>query len=366
MSEVELKIYIELQEHLDQYPIGFPAEKSGVELRLLKYLFTPEEAKLAIKLHDFFEPLEVIYERMKETGISIHELKMMLDNMVKKGAIHYKIINGQKNYANAYLLIGMYEYQINKLTKEFYNDFWSYAYGSFMNEVFGTQISQFRTVPVERSITPEHYVPTYDELRKIIEKTKGPIDVAECICRQGKEMIGEPCKITSRLETCIGFGDTAQLYNDQGWGREVSKEEALQIIRKNEEEGLVLQAFNTINPEFICSCCGCCCGMLSNCKILPQSAKFLSSTFQAEIDIELCKGCGICVDRCQMDAIKLRKEISKLNKKKCIGCGNCVPTCPENAIQLKKKAKRDIPFETKDKLYAAILKKKLEINKEKV
>ncbi len=363
MNEAQSDIYRKLQKHLDKFPIGFPPTESGIEIELLKHLFSPDEAKIACKLSDSYEPSEIIYERVNDIEISVHDLTHVLDKMVKKGAIHYKTINGKRYYANAYLLIGMYEYQINKLTEEFYNDFWSYAYGPFMNEVFGTQISQFRTVPVEKSITPEHYIPTYDELRKIIENTKGPIGVAECICRQGKKMIGESCKMTSRLETCIGFGDMAQLYNDQGWGREVSKEEALQIIQKNEEEGLVLQAFNTINPEFICSCCGCCCGMLSNCKILPQPAKLLSSTFQAEIDLELCQGCGTCVDRCQMNAIKLRKGIAKLNKKKCIGCGNCVPTCPVNAIQLNKKEKIDIPFETKEQLYSAILERKKEMTK---
>ena len=119
-------VYENLREHLDQYPIGFPASKTGAGIRVLKHLFEPEETVIATKLTDKYEPLEKIHERSK-LAMNISELKEKLDTMVSKGAIHYKIVDGERHYANAYLVIGMYEYQVNRLTPEFLEDMSEYV-----------------------------------------------------------------------------------------------------------------------------------------------------------------------------------------------------------------------------------------------
>ncbi len=365
MTLDETIIYNELKNHLDSFPIGYPSTKSGVEMDLLKYFFTPEEARIATKLrfswYRDLEPLETIYEHTKDLGLSIEELESYLDTMSKKGTLHFKKENGKKYYSNAQFVIGMYEYQVNRLNNDFLSKFHKYLGISLGLEVFGTKISQFRTIPVEKSITPEHAISTYDDLKTIIKEVEEPFAVVNCICRQATDLLGAPCKVTDRREVCMTFGPMAHMYIDQGWGREISREEALKIQRMNEEDGLVLQAGNSLKPHFICSCCGCCCPILVGTKNFPRPVQFFSANFYAEVNSELCSGCGTCVNRCQMDAIKLVKEISKINKKKCIGCGNCVPTCPEEAIQLKKKDKEiDLP-PTMDDLYDKILERKLEL-----
>jgi len=361
MLEETLDVYRELQQHLDKFVIGFPATESGAEIRLLKHLFTTEEAKIATKLSDKFESVDTIYERVKDLVGSPSELKDLLDNLVSKGSIHYKIREGEKVYADAYLAVGMYEYQVNKLTKEFLEDMSQYAEEAFGLELFGYGITQFRTVPVEASVTPEHHLPTYDELTKIVENIEGPLVLVNCICRQAHEMTEGPCEVTSRKETCMGFGDFAQMYINEGWGRAMSKEEALEVLRKNEEEGLVLQGMNAKRPGFICSCCGCCCGVLSTLKEFPNVAQFLHPRYNAQIDPELCVGCETCIDRCQLDAIKSRKEISKVNIKRCIGCGNCVAVCPEEAITLIKRDKVDEPPENEEQMFEKILEAKIKM-----
>lgn len=347
-----------MRDHLDEFPVGYPATKSGVEIKILKYLFTPEEAELATRLTDKFESVEIIYKRVNDLVTSIDDLKNILDTMVSKGSIHYIIREGKKNYANAYLVVGMFEYQVNRLSKEFLEDMSQYASGAFGLELFGYGITQFRTIPVEKSVTPEHHLPTYEELRKIIENYKGQIVIQNCVCRQAHELNGETCKVTSRKETCMGFGDFATLYINEGWGRAIDKNEALEILRKNEEEGLVLQSQNAKQPGFICSCCGCCCGVLTGLKPFPNPAQFLSTKFYAEINPELCVGCGTCIKRCQMDAIISVKERSKVKPKRCIGCGNCAAVCPEKAIQLIKKDNADIPPENQEEMFTEILEAK--------
>ena len=360
-SKLDLEsAYENLREHLDKYPIGFPVSKTGAGIRILKHLFEPEEAVIATKLTDKYEPLEKIHERTK-LDMNISELRGKLDIMVSKGSIHYKIVDGEKHYANAYLVIGMYEYQVNRLTPEFLVDMSEYAGNEFGMELFGTKISQFRTVPVEQSVTPEHNLPTYEELEKLVSNSPGPYVAIECICRKAHKMGGESCQVTSRYETCFGMGEMASMYINEGWGREVNRQEALELLRMNQEEGLVFQTENAIDSNFICSCCGCCCGILTSLKEFPKTVDFFTTNYYAQIDADMCVGCGTCIDVCQIDAIKMKNEISKVNKRRCIGCGNCVPRCPEEAIILIKKDKVEIPPDTEEELFAKILAKKNEI-----
>jgi ferredoxin len=360
-SELNLEIaYENLHEHLDQYPIGFPASKTGADIRILKHIFEPEEAIIATKLTDKFEPLDKIYERSK-LGMSLSELREKLDTIASKGAINYKISDGEKYYANAYLVIGMYEYQLNRLTPEFLEDMSEYAGNEFGLELFGTKISQFRTVPVEQSVTTEQSLPTYEELEEIVNKSSGPFVLIDCICRKAHRMGDEHCKVTSREETCFGMGELAEMYIKEGWGREASRQEALKMLRMNQEEGLVFQAENIKDPHFICSCCGCCCGVITTIKEFPKTVDFFTTNYYAEIDADECVGCGTCINVCQIEAITMKNDVSKVNKRRCIGCGNCIPVCPEEAIQLIKKDKVEIPFNSSDELFAKILVKKNEI-----
>ncbi|NHI94482.1 MAG: 4Fe-4S dicluster domain-containing protein [Candidatus Lokiarchaeota archaeon] len=356
--------YRELQQHLDELPIGFPATKSGVELRLLKHFFTPEEARIATKLSRHFEPLSKIHNKVKELGISLDELEKHLDNMVSKGGIDIDKRGNEKLYANSVLAVGMFEHKVNQLSKEFLDDFFGYSIEGFGMEFLSTQIAQLRIIPIEESISPEHHVIQYDQLEKLIKESDGPFGLQDCICRKMKGFYNIPCKVTSRIETCISTGTEARMYIDQGWAREVSKEEVLEVLRQNEADGLVLQPGNFLNPNFICSCCGCCCGILSVImKSLSNPVDFIATNYYAVIEPEACTGCGTCLDRCQMNALTLKNDVPTVNLKRCLGCGLCVPTCPADAIKLVKKDEVTHPFQTKDELHDKILEKKTELRK---
>lgn len=355
-------IYRNLQEHLNKMPIGFPSVKSGADIRLLKHLFTPEEAQIALFLKFGWDrdldPLETVYERAKDTGISLEKLEKTLDTMASKGSIMSKRESGKKLYGNAVLAVGMFEFQVNKLTKEFVKDFTAYMNEGWWPEALKVKGAQLRTIPVEHSIEYEHSISTYDDLMKLLETTEGPYVAINCVCRQVKDIIEDPCKTTSRRELCLGFGIPAQLYIDQGWGRSVSKEEIIDILRMNEEEGLVIQPDDSQQLSFICSCCGCCCEFLSTLKKLPSPGNFTITNHYAEVESDLCNGCGTCVETCQMNAISLKKEISSIKQRKCIGCGNCIVKCPSEAILLHKRERQFIPYPTMDDLFDRIMHRK--------
>lgn len=359
----EDEIFRSLQIHLDQFPIGLPATPTGIEIKVLKHLFTDEEAFIATKLTWEYEPLDKIYDRLDGKDISVESLETLLDSMIKKGTIKYKRLDGKKGYANIPLVVGIFEYQVNKLTKEFFEDFDEYLITALGAELLGTKISQFRTIPVKKSVTSVNFISNYDEIKHVIQNSEEPITVANCVCRQSQDLYDNHCKQTSLRETCFYFGTTGQLFLDQGWARQVTREEALEILNQAESDGLVLQSGNTENPEFICSCCGCCCAILTKLQKLPRPSRVISTNFHVKVNSALCAGCGTCVDRCKINAIKLSDKIAKVILKRCIGCGVCVPSCPEGAIQLQKKENETIPPTSKQDLYSQIMEKKQELRK---
>ncbi|MFW9988818.1 MAG: DUF362 domain-containing protein [Candidatus Odinarchaeota archaeon] len=365
MNKNDNNIYRKLQEHLDKLPIGFPATESGVELRLLKKLFTPEQAELAMKLGFQPLPLKKIYRKVKHNGLTIEQLENKLDKMDEMGLIHYGSVKEDgkvvKYYSNAPLVVGFYEYQVDRLTKDLINDTSQYFEEAFINEYNRTKIPQFRTIPVEESITFEQHVSTYDQIRALIENIGEPIAVQECVCRVGKDLIKDPCKKTDLRESCFSFRTAAKTYINKGLGREISKEEALKILKKAEEDGLVLQPGNSQRPMAICTCCGCCCGILTNQKKLLEPAQYFATNFYASIDDDLCVGCETCKDRCNMDAIYMENNIANVDKTRCIGCGVCISTCTSDAIKLLKKENITIPPKNTAGTYMAIMNKKAEL-----
>jgi electron transport complex protein RnfB len=360
-------VYRSLQKHLDKMPIGFPATKSGSDIRVLKHLFTPEEAVLATLLKFGWdrdlETLDTIYERVSNNKISKDELKVKLDEMGRKGLIMTKKELNQKYYGNALLMVGIFEFQVNRLNKDFIKDFHEYFDEGWLPETLKLKGAQLRTIPVEKSIEFESNVSNFDKIQELFETTDGPYMVANCICKQLKDIEGHPCSVTIRRELCMGFGRAAKLYIDQGWGREITKEEAINILNQNQEEGLVLQADNSQKLTFICSCCSCCCEGLSRFLRIPNPGNMMITNFYAEVNEDYCTGCETCIQICPMNAIKIDGSTAKIKAKRCIGCGNCVAKCPSEAIKLHKRDRQFTPFPTMDDLFDKIMERKSVLEK---
>ena len=297
-------VYRRLQRSLDELPVGYPATASGVELRILKRLFTPEEAEAALSLSAVPEPAEKIAHRLP--GRTTEELERMLDRMVEKGAIfggRMMAGTGKKRYSRAPLVIGMYENQVDRLTKEMQQDFEQYAREGFASTLLGAKTKQMRTIPVNARFVPDRLVGRYDDARKMIEEGEGPWAARNCVCRQGKDLLGEPCKQTTARRVCLTIGGAARATVASGDGQALTREDTLALLDQAERDGMVLQPANAQDPLFMCFCCGCCCGMLQAAKLFPKPAEYLQSNYQAVVDAELCSECGTCHDRCPMEAL---------------------------------------------------------------
>lgn len=353
--------YVKLQQHLDKQAVGFPATRSRVELNILKHIFTPAEAEIATHLSYQMYPLDTIFGKVRHRVDSPAQLETILEGIQKKGGVESKLKNGVMHYACAPFVVGMYELQLERLTPAFIRDFNTYISDfNFGIEFLSTELPQMRTIPISKSIRPRHHVSTFDEAAGLLHQAEGPFVIIDCICRKKRSLEGKPCKATDRKETCLGIGDIAQMVLRNDVGREITRDEAVSILELNQEDGLVLQPSNTEKADFICSCCGCCCGMLKMQKGLPRPVDFWASNFQAAVDATSCRGCGACTERCQVKAVsvseKHRTALVDLNR--CIGCGLCVPVCPTESISLVKKPVERTPPPTREDLYDFIMARK--------
>ena len=183
---------------------------------------------------------------------------------------------------------------------------------------------------------PEEKILPAQKIRELIEKYDD-IAVGNCYCRQHQEFLGNPCKMIDLIPTCMTLGKSARHTSNHGFSKMVSKEEALEILKKCEDAGLVHKAYHkygnsSAEEVAICNCCNCCCMTARDCLIFPVVNE---TNYLAEIDEDLCIGCGTCVDLCYNKAIELNDDNkAERIEEFCAGCGVCAYHCPENAISL--------------------------------
>jgi ferredoxin len=324
-------IYKTLAKHLDNLPGGFPATESGIELRILKRLFTPQEAQLAVLLSLMPESVAQIARR---TGREEAALASMLEQMARKGLIFRKSKNEQKLYSAAQFVIGIWEYHLNDLDEELVRDVNTYLPILAKETWAKNKTKQLRVVPVSKQITADLAVASYDDAEQIIRQ-QSKIVVQPCICRKEHNFVGEKCDYP--VDVCLSFGTAAFYYEENKLGRAITTEEALEILDQGRKAGLVIQPGNAKKSANICMCCGCCCQILKNIKQHEKPARMVHSNYIARVDEQLCTACETCVERCHMEAIAI-DETAHVDPDRCIGCGVCVPECPTEAMIYEQKA----------------------------
>ncbi len=320
-------VYRQLAEHLDRLPAGFPATDSGVELRILKRLFSIEEATVAMALSMIPETSEQIANKLKRDEV---ELAALLQSMSKKGLIFRSTKGGVAKFSAAQFVVGIWEYHVNDLSEELIRDMNEYIPHLAKESWIKHETKQLRVVPVSKSVTADMEVMPYEQAETIIDE-QSKILVAPCICRKEHKMIGKGCG--KPMEACLIFGAGAYYYEENGLGRTISQNEAKEILARGLEAGLVLQPGNSRKPTNICLCCGCCCQILKNLRTLDEPAKAVATNWTAIVNEGDCTACEVCIDRCQMDAISVN-AVARVNPDRCIGCGLCVPSCEFDAMAL--------------------------------
>ncbi len=340
------EIYHKLAKVLDTLPNGFPATESGIEIKILKKIFRPEDAELFCELRLTFETPEQISER---TGRPLSEIKDRLFEMWKRGQIFGISYGGMKLFKMMPWAFGIYEFQLDHMDKEFAEmcEEFMEAYG---RQFFDKSPQLMQVVPIERQIKASHESVTYERVSSIIEAGQSFL-VQECICKKEKGLLGSPCG--KPTEVCMAIAPIPGIFEKYKVGRVLSKDEAYALLNKCEDAGLVHLTFNVENGHFfICNCCGCCCGVLRSINDLGIPAtRVVNSNYFATIDPEKCVSCGLCAEeRCQVKAIEEVEDAYRVIKDRCIGCGLCVGTCPSEAITLVRKAPEEIVIPPADEM----------------
>jgi electron transport complex protein RnfB len=338
-------LYEKLWQSINKHGIGMAPAKSGVELRLLAKMFTEEEARMYMHLTEDLETPEVIASRAKQDP---EEVASLLKRMTDRGLTFPKRKGDTVYYAAPPFAHGLIENQTGKMDKEFAQIYEEYKFAEKI--IKGPEVKRrlefkmpLRVVPVMEPINTSRPIAAYEDAKAIIMK-KDRIAVAKCLCAEQQQILESDCK--QPIEVCLMFGFYAEYYVETGMGRWITQEEALSILDKSEEFGLVHQITNYLDTDAMCNCCWDCCGMLQVVKTVPNPAELIVSNYFAQSDPELCNGCGTCVDRCPIDAITLSdEEISEINLDRCVGCGLCISTCKTEAMTLVSKPddKRDDP-----------------------
>ncbi|MDD5223349.1 MAG: 4Fe-4S dicluster domain-containing protein [bacterium] len=331
--------YEGLRELLDKHPAGCPPAPEIIEI--LKILFTPEEAKVALGLGFRPFPVKAVARR---AGVKAEEAVKRLESLADKGMVFYKEREGEKQYALVPIMPGVFEFPFMKGERNPTIDRLAALWQKYLSKAckeFGSKSMPFsRIIPVGEEVASEQGTLPYEKVYEMIDRAK-VVGVAHCACRSAMRKCDNP------TESCMMFDDTCTFLVERGYGRYLTKDEMKQMLKKFDDLGLVRQVNNAQDKlTFICNCCTCCCGLLRAMTHHGNPNVLSNSGFVPKLDRKACTGCGICVEkRCPMKALTMKKDRPVLDPKRCIGCGLCVTGCPEQAFKMvrSKRAKEVAP-----------------------
>ena len=272
----------------------------------------------AIMMHVRLETNRTVEEVAKRARKSVEFTQEQLDKLCKTGAVRYRYVDGKRCYFYPIWVPGIMEgilanrEQCDKypvLGESFE------AYTRRRPEMLAPMLDSgktgmffMRVMPVMSAIENDSHAASYDEVRTLIENATA-ISVGPCSCRRARRLMGEGCGHLEE-DMCMYLNDNARCFSEQGYHRLVSKEEAYEILKRAEDNGLVHEINQT--PGFedtnaICNCCGCSCFALRIAELF-RTPRAIRSNYIARVDKEKCVACGQCVENCQTNALKLGQK----------------------------------------------------------
>ncbi len=297
--------------------------------QILKHMITDRQAELLVGLPGTAE------EMSDKLGRPAEEIESELTDMFRKGLTFKKTKDGETTWKAPLHLAQFHDATLvwPEATPEFYS-----LWKNYMEEEWpklAPVITKLlprpftRVIPVGKSVeTGKVQVLAPDNVKEMIDNCSR-IAVTSCTCRLSMGNCDGP------VEVCLQLNRGADYTVERGTGREVGKEEALEIAAKAAEAGLIHVAMNKADMgHFICNCCGCCCQSFS--LLITDGLPLCDpSRFRPEIEAESCSACGTCEERCYFGAMVVGDDdYAVVDGELCLGCGQCAISCPEEAISM--------------------------------
>lgn len=355
----EEEILKQLQKRLHQNPVGLPEHASVYEI--LSILFNDREAEVGTK----FPPgLVTIEELQKVTGIESVELEGILKGMLKKGLAVSSVKDRKVRYLLSPGLTGFFEFTFMRTDGSLplkrlaelmrtYKDT-----PAFVQEFFSPGTSRGKAY-VYSGVLPKvkSEILRFDEAAEHIKKA-GRGSLGKCYCRHEAWHLGKNCSAPID-DICMSLGTASDFLVEQGFARRALVDELLSALKRAEDLGLVHIGDNVQDQTtFICNCCGCCCGFLEGITKHHLKHAVTTTNYIARLEQEDCNGCEICVDHCQIKAIKMEGDYPVVDGESCIGCGVCANFCPTEAMKMEEREKKVIPPKTYKELMIRLMKEK--------
>jgi ferredoxin len=337
------EVYNKLADALNARSMTYPSVPCDEFYVLAEELFTPEQAEIASNMPVNPVSAEELAAKMK--GFDVARLRKQLDEMADKGLVRVKEKAGKRLYELMPLVPGIIELQfihgrVDERTKRLAQLFKGYARASknimltITPPTAAADTAPARKISVEKEIMDLPTVLPYDEVMKLIDKMEY-IAAGTCVCRHQGDLLDRPCD-KPKDNLCMIFGPSAQFAQSHGFVGLISKEEARRRIDEAEKAGLVHNYANSQDRyiDLLCNCCGCHCLILRGAKRAPVPSQAVVANWVINIDDDACIGCGACIGRCWMEALKMDGELAVRDFNRCIGCGICRYVCSTDAMKL--------------------------------
>jgi len=310
--------------------------ESGVEIKILKWVYNPEQAHVFSYLNREPQTVEEIAEK---AGLSPDQVKQQLDtvSLQMMGVARKRLVDGQEKFRIGPFILGIYEGTVDTMDKEFAELVEQYFQEGASKLILEPQPGIMDVIPVRGSVKPELLEP-HEDIDAHFQRYER-FYVPNCICRVQKNFVGSDC--TTPVRRCAFVGMPAEVPVSENI---LDREQALKLFTELEESGHVHLGFYGYlmwadEPQFMgcCNCCGDCCGVLRAITDFGALEAPQRSNYRAVVDMDMCSACGDCVQRCQVHAITEDADgMPVFNRDKCIGCGQCVIACPVDAVEMEK------------------------------
>ncbi len=316
--------YEKLASELDRLPGAFPRTKSRIELQILRKIFSPEEALLASNMSGNSETADAIAARVSQP---VEEVEPVLKSMSRRGIIWSSRKDGVRNFRLAPFIVGIWEEQWEDMDHDLAHMCEHYFMEGGIAGIMRPSPAVNRVVPAQQAVKTEIIMP-YDDIKALLMQAKR-FGLRDCICRKQQDLVDKR-KCDFPLDVCLNF----TMADGSARPHDITREEALNILDRAEEIGLVHTVNNVVKGVYyVCNCCGCCCGILRGITEFGVENSVAKANYYAVIDPDLCTVCGVCEDRCQVGACTI-EDVAVIDLSKCIGCGICVTGCPGDAMHL--------------------------------